>query len=127
MKNTLEKRDRIRRALIIDDNQESARILKNELQSKGQFQVDLYTDPFSSLQNFKAGLYDVVLIDLILAKTSNNEICSKIMHMDKKVKICYMSGTYQNYEEVREMFPESERECFISRPVETQVLLEKLG
>jgi DNA-binding response OmpR family regulator len=127
VKNTLEKRDRIRRALIIDDNQESARILKNELQSKGQFQVDLYTDPFSSLQNFKAGLYDVVLIDLILAKTSNNEICSKIMHMDKKVKICYMSGTYQNYEEVREMFPESERECFISRPVETQVLLEKLG
>jgi DNA-binding response OmpR family regulator len=127
VKNTLEKRDRIRRALIIEDNQESARILKNELQSKGQFQVDLYTDPFSSLQNFKAGLYDVVLIDLILAKTSNNEICSKIMHMDKKVKICYMSGTYQNYEEVREMFPESERECFISRPVETQVLLEKLG
>jgi DNA-binding response OmpR family regulator len=127
VKDTLEKRDRIRRALIIEDNQESARILKNELQSKGQFQVDLYTDPFSSLQNFKAGLYDVVLIDLILAKTSNNEICSKIMHMDKKVKICYMSGTYQNYEEVREMFPESERVCFISRPVETQVLLEKLG
>jgi DNA-binding response OmpR family regulator len=127
VKNTLEKRDRIKRVLLIEDNHESARILKNELQSKGQFQVDLYTDPFSSLQNFKAGLYDVVLIDLILAKTSNNEICSKIMHMDKKVKICYMSGTYQNYEEVREMFPESERECFISRPVETQVLLEKLG
>ena len=60
--------------------------------------------PFSALQNFKAGSYDIVLIDLILAKTYNNEVYKKIVHMDERVKICYMSGIYQNYEEIEKYF-----------------------
>jgi hypothetical protein len=47
--------------------------------------------------------------------------------MDKKIKICYISGTYQKYEEVRNALPELEREYFIPKPVAINELLEKIS
>jgi CheY-like chemotaxis protein len=116
-----------RRILTIDDNLDSALALKKELENKGLLENDVFSDPYLALQNFKAGLYDILLIDLLMATTSNGELCNRIRKMDKKIKICYISGTYQKYEEVRNALPELEREYFIPKPVAINDLLEKIS
>jgi DNA-binding response OmpR family regulator len=80
------------------------------------------------LKNFQAGLYDLLLIDFMMAKTSNpnHKVCNKVRQMDNKVKICYMSETYQNYEEARKVFPGLEIKCFIPKLAELEELLTKI-
>ena len=51
----------------------------------------------------------------MMAKTSNHEVCNKVRQMDNKVKICYMSETYQNYEEARKVFPKVRNKVFHSK------------
>lgn len=126
MKKTIGKKNRTTRILIIEDNLAHAQNLKKKILSESEFQVDIFTDPYSVLQNFKAGFYDIILVDHILAKTSNKKVYQKIMQVDEKVKICYLSDIHQNYKEVRKMFPESERECFIPRPIKAEVLLKNI-
>jgi hypothetical protein len=64
----------------------------------------------------------ISLIDFMMAKTSNHKVCNKVRQMDNKVKICYMSETYQNYEEARKVFPGLEIKCFIPKLAELEVL-----
>jgi hypothetical protein len=37
--------------------------------------------------------------------------------IDNKVKVCFMTATYQNYEGLRAAFPTIELECYIQKPV----------
>jgi CheY-like chemotaxis protein len=80
--------------------------------------VDTYNDPMLALQDFKAGLYDLLLIDFMMAKMSNYKLCDRIRQIDPEIRVCYMSGTYPSFEEVREVFPELQTHCFIPKPIE---------
>jgi hypothetical protein len=44
--------------------------------------------------------------------------------MDGKLKVCFMTATYINYEALRDAFPTIEIECYIQKPVETKDLMK---
>jgi CheY-like chemotaxis protein len=83
-----------RRVLVLDDSSNTTSRLKTALENQGdesgkrRYKVDTYKDPISALQNFRAGLY-CLLIDFMMAKISNHKLCNKVRQMDTKVKICY--------------------------------------
>jgi two-component system, OmpR family, response regulator ChvI len=119
---------------VLDDSSDATSRLKTALENqedeprrRGRYKVDTYKDPVSALQGFKAGLYDLLLIDFMMAKTSNFELCNKIIQMDNKVKICYTSETYQSYEEARKVFPNLEIKCFISKRAQIQDLVRRIS
>ena len=49
--------------MIVDDNQDIARLFALALQDNG-FVVDVFNDPLSALANYKVGIYDLLLLDI---------------------------------------------------------------
>ena len=119
-----------RRILVLDDNRDVSSRLKIALEKKEnkeqRYQVDTYNDLMWVLENFKAGLYDLFLIDFIMAKTSNYKLCNQVRQTDNKVKICYISETYQNHEEAKKIFPKVEIECFIPKSAKISDLVKRI-
>jgi CheY-like chemotaxis protein len=59
------------------------------------------------LENFRPGLYDLLLIDIAMPKMNGFELYDKIRELDKKVKISFVTASEMFYEEIRkEAFPE---------------------
>jgi response regulator RpfG family c-di-GMP phosphodiesterase len=45
------------------------------------------------------------------------------LRRDGKIKACFMTATYMNYEDARRIFPSLEIECYIQKPVEISDLV----
>jgi PleD family two-component response regulator len=54
----------ITRILIIDDESDITLAFRKALRDKGFEQVDTVNDPILALKNFKAGSYDLLIIDI---------------------------------------------------------------
>jgi CheY-like chemotaxis protein len=98
-----------RKILVLDDNRAATSRIKTVLEKqedgrRRKYKVDTYNDPIMVLKNFQAGQYDLFLIDFMMAKTSNHKVCNKVRQMDNKVKICYMSETYQTMKKQEKYF-----------------------
>jgi DNA-binding response OmpR family regulator len=48
---------------VVDDELDIISSLKLGLEDNG-FRVDAFTDPIATLSNFKAGIYDLVILDI---------------------------------------------------------------
>jgi DNA-binding response OmpR family regulator len=97
------------------------------LESDAGLKVDSFTDPVAALNNFKPGLYDLILIDIALPKMNGFELYKKIRKLDDKVKICFLTAGEMYYEEIRkEAFPELEANCFIRKPVANEDLVRSV-
>ena len=51
----------------------------------------------------------------------------EIKNMDNKVKVCFLSATYSDYEAARKIFPMLEIECYIQKPVGIEDLVKRIN
>jgi response regulator RpfG family c-di-GMP phosphodiesterase len=72
-------------------------------------------------------VYDLALLDFRMPKMYGHELYDKIKELDSKVKVCFMSSTYVNYEDARKTFPSLEIECFIQKPVKIKDLIKRIN
>jgi DNA-binding response OmpR family regulator len=115
-----------RRILVVDDNSDITITIKTGLEDSGLFQVDTFTDPELSLSSFRPRLYDLVLLDFKMPKMYGHELYDEMKKRDGKLKVCFLTATYLNYEDARKTFPSLEIECFIQKPVEIKDLVRRL-
>jgi DNA-binding response OmpR family regulator len=116
-----------KRILAVDDNSDITVTIKTGLEDSGLFLVDTFNDPELALSSFKPGLYDLALIDFKMPKMYGYELYDEMKKIDSKLKICFLSATYQNYEELREAFPTIEIECYIHKPIEIKDLVRRIN
>jgi DNA-binding response OmpR family regulator len=57
-------------------------LFKMVLESDVGVKVDSFTEPFSALNNFRSGLYDLIMIDIVLPKMNGFELYHKIRKLD---------------------------------------------
>ena len=113
--------------MLVEDEDDIILLFKMILESDVGLKVDSFTDPFSALNNFRPGLYDLILIDIALPKMNGFELYKKIRKLDNKVKICFLTAGEMYYEEVRnQVFPELEANCFIRKPITNEDLIQKV-
>jgi two-component system response regulator ChvI len=116
-----------KRIMLVEDEDDIILLFKMILESDVGLKVDSFTDPFSALNNFKLGLYDLILIDIALPKMNGFELYKKIRKLDNKVKICFLTAGEMYYEVVRkQVFPELEANCFIRKPITNEDLIQKV-
>jgi two-component system, OmpR family, response regulator ChvI len=118
-----------RRILVVDDEVDITLSLKTVLE-QDQFQVDSFNDPVSAFTSFKAGFYDLLLLDIKMPKMNGFQLYREIKKIDDKVKVCFLTALseMQDYEEFkREVFPKAGQRYFIQKPVENQTLLKRLN
>jgi DNA-binding response OmpR family regulator len=115
-----------RRILSVDDDPDITFIVKAGLEASGLFEVHTFNDPELALSSFKPGLYDLALLDFRMPKMYGYELYDKMKKIDSKLKICFMTATYTNYEELRAAFPTIEIECYIQKPVQIKDLVRRV-
>ena len=116
-----------RRILAVDDNPDITLTVKLGLEASGLFEVETFNDPELALSSFKPGLYDLALLDMRMPKMYGHELYDEMKKIDDRLKVCFMTATYQNYEALRAAFPTIEIECYIQKPVEIKDLVRRIN
>jgi len=114
-----------KRILLVDDERDITIAFHMGLESKG-FIVDTFNDPQGALSNFKAGLYDLLLIDIKMPKMNGFELYQEIEKIDNRVKVCFITAFEVYYKSLRELFPSMKVDCFIKKPITTDELVERI-
>ena len=104
------------RILIVDDEPDIAQVLKMGLEKNG-FAVDTYNDPLDVVSNFKAGSYDLLLLDIKMPKMTGFELYNRLHQIDEKAKICFITAYEIYYDEFKRILPKVKVECFIRKPI----------
>ena len=79
------------RILIVDDEDDITFLFKMVLEDNG-FKVDTFNDPLVALQNFTAGSYDLVLLDMLMQNMNGFELYQKMRMVDDKPKVCFFDS-----------------------------------
>ena len=113
---------------MVDDEADIIYTVKKVLEDNG-FVVDSYTDPTLALSNFKAGLYDLLLLDIRMPNINGFELNEKMRKIDSTVKICFLTASELFYEEYRTVdgYPSLDKVYFIQKPIRTEDLIHQLN
>ena len=87
-----------KRILIVNHEDDVSFALKLVLEEEGQvlynkmncFQVDSFNDSILASNNFEKGLYDLLIIAVVMPKMNGFELAKEIKKIDDKVKICFI-------------------------------------
>lgn len=109
------------RILVVDNERDITSVIKKGLQSKG-FEVDVFNNPIEALANFKAGLYDLLLLDIKMPQMNGFELYKEMKKIDDKVKICFLTAFEIYYNEFRRVFPKVNVRCFAHKPIPIEKL-----
>jgi CheY-like chemotaxis protein len=117
------------RILVVDDEPDLVLILKMVLEDNG-FKVDSFTDPLLALENCKgkASKYELLILDMKMPDMNGFELYKQIKKLDDKVKVCFLTAGEMDYEQFgKELFPALDKNCYIQKPIENEILIEKLN
>jgi two-component system response regulator ChvI len=105
-----------KKILIVDDEPDVTFTLKKGLEDEG-FQIDAFNDPLEALSYFKAGQYDMLLLDVKMPKLNGFELYKELKKIDNRVKICFITAFEFYYDEFRRVFPKLNVRCFARKPI----------
>ena len=111
--------------LVVDDERDVLMTIKAGLEDCG-FVVDAYNDPKEALANFRAGEYDLSLLDLRLPGMNGLELSVRIRKLDKTVKVCFITAFPVYYETLLEENPDLDFACFIKKPISIDILAKRI-
>jgi DNA-binding response OmpR family regulator len=116
------------RVLIVDDEDDINLLFKMVLEDKG-YKIDTFNDPLVALQNFTAGAYDLLLLDMLMPNINGFELYQKIRMLDDKVKICFLTASGINHEEFRKRAASiaTTENCFFIKPIENEELIKRVN
>ena len=79
-----------------------------------------------ALSSYKAGAYDLLLLDINMPQMNGFELYQKIRLVDDYAKVCFISAFKEYETEFRELFPDlNEADYFIRKPIELESLTKK--
>ena len=89
--------------------------------------VDIFNDPIDVVSNYnQPGMYDLLIIDIVMPKMDGFELYEKVKEIDDKAKACFITAHEVYYESLRDLFPGFDVDCFMRKPIENEDLLRKV-
>jgi two-component system, OmpR family, response regulator ChvI len=117
------------RIMVVDDEDDVILQLRVVLEDNG-FKVDSFNDALLALENFKADLYDLLILDIKMPKMNGFELYKQIKKVDNKVKTMFLTALteLQEYEEFRkEVSPKLGERYFVPKPIENEDLIKRVN
>ena len=98
-----------KRILLMDDEPDVNFTIRLILE-ENEFKVDSFTDASQALENFTAGLYDLVMLDVKLPAMNGFGLYEEIRKLDDKVRICFLTAADKAYyENLKNIIPASKK------------------
>ena len=123
----MKNKKKVNKILLVDNEPDIALAFKIGLEDNG-FEVDAFDNPQVASSNFKAGLYDLLLLDIRMPKMNGIEFYQKMKEIDKKVKVCFITASeiYYYKEIAKELFPILGVSRLIRKPIKIDDLAKDL-
>ena len=114
------------RILVVDDEPDISFNLKVMLERRKGFRADSFNDPEEALNNFRPGLYDLVIIDIKMPKMSVVELYNQVHKADENTRVCFMCANEQYYQDVRDQLSVTMQSnyFFLQKPFGNEELLQ---
>jgi DNA-binding response OmpR family regulator len=112
-----------KRILVVDDEPDITFTLQAGLEDGG-FDADAFTNPELVLSSFKPGLYDLVLIDIMMPKMDGFVLYERLKKVDPGIKVCFLTASEMYREESRKMEHSTfNTNLFLHKPIPTDDLI----
>lgn len=81
-----------------------------------------------ALSRFKAGAYDLALLDISMPEMNGFQLFRKLREIDNKLKVCFLTAAeLDHYRETdSDIIDELEKDYFVAKPVDTTDLINRL-
>lgn len=113
--------------LIVDDEEDIAELLQRTLKRRG-YQVTAYNDPSKALEEFRAGRFDLALLDIRMPGMNGYELLKSMKSLDKKLKCCFLTAFEVHEDDFSENdMPANSVDCFIKKPVHLAEFTKKIS
>ena len=100
--------------------------VQNTIVEGVNIQVDTFADPKEALTSFKAGVYDLLLLDIRMPNINGFELYKELKKIDDKPKVCFITAYELYYDALKKDFPELDVGCFIKKPISIEDLAIKI-
>jgi DNA-binding response OmpR family regulator len=106
---------------LVDDEPDIIFTLRTSLEESGLFQVDTFYDSVLALSRFRAGAYDLALLDVRMPELDGFEL-------DNKLKVCFLTAAdLAHYRKTdSDVMDELGIHCFVAKPVDNIDLINRL-
>jgi DNA-binding response OmpR family regulator len=116
--------DKVKKIMVVDDEDDLIFLLQTLLDQMG-FKVSGFTDALLALQAFKAGTYDLAILDIRLPGLDGFELCEMLEKIDHSLKVCFFTASefYYKAEQHSELINEHR---IIRKPISNEDLLKQV-
>jgi CheY-like chemotaxis protein len=124
---------KLRRIMIIDDERDVTFLFKLILEGMHHdpafsCKVDSFNDSFAALDNYQEGIYDLVIIDIVMPNMDGFKLYKELRKKDKNVKVCFLTAGEVYYEEYRKhVFQEVTPDRIIRKPISNDDLVRTIN
>jgi DNA-binding NtrC family response regulator len=117
-----------KRILLVDDETDVNYTFAIVLQDNG-FIVDTFDSPTLALNDFKAGLYELVLLDIKMPEMDGFKLYEQMRKVDNEFKVCFLTASEMFYEEYRQAHYSTIHEHYpiIQKPIKNEELIKEIN
>jgi DNA-binding response OmpR family regulator len=117
--------------MIVDDEPDVAITLEAVLDYNG-FEAYSFNDPLVALQTFKANLYNLVVLDVMMPKMDGLKLYQEIKKIDSSVKVLFLTALndlaiYREYKNEKTILPNLDEICFVAKPINNSDLIQRVN
>jgi CheY-like chemotaxis protein len=118
----------MKKILEVDDEPDVCTMLRKVLEQYG-FNADSYDDPILGLENFKAVLYELLLLDIKMPEMDGFLLYQEMKKIDNKIKVCFLTASEMYHEKFRENegFAGLDKDLFLRKPIKNEDLINEIS
>ena len=115
------------RILIVDDEPDVSIVLQKVFERAG-FDARSYDDPILALKDFRAGLYDLILLDIKMPVMDGFSLYQQLKKQDNQAKICFLTASEMYFSQFRkgEDLCTLNEDLFLRKPIGNEELIRKV-
>src|SRR5919202_7146881 len=120
--------NKTKRILMVDDETDVNYTFETVLKENG-FVVDSFDNAVLALNNFKADLYDLVLLDIKMPEMDGFKLYEEMRKIDNKFKVCFLTASEMFYEQYRPAHSIITDESYpvIQKPIKNEKLIKEVN